>query len=146
VRAGCPNGAEAGSRERLSSLHAFRRPRLWLAGWIALLVATVVVCVVPLPSAIHAPAQFDKLEHALGYVVLALYAANLFAQARARRAAWLGLLLFGAAIEGLQALTPWRSADPLDLLANLGGIALGAALGTAGAMSRLLLRLDHALR
>jgi VanZ family protein len=130
----------------MNSLHAFHRPRLWFAGWIALLVATVMVCLVPLPGAIRPPGQLDKLEHALGYVLLALYAANLFARARARRAAWLGLVLLGAGIEGVQALIPWRSAEPLDLVANVGGIALGAALGAAGASSRLLLRLDHALR
>lgn len=126
------------------ALRTVRWPRTWLALWIGLLLATVVVCLVPLPVALHAPRNIDKLEHALGYLVLALYAANLFAHRGARLRSYLALVLLGAAIEGAQGLTPWRSADPIDLIANVLGIVAGALLG-ATALGGVLARVDARL-
>lgn len=103
-----------------------RRPRLWLAGWIALQAATLVVCLLPMPAVPVAMAHFDKIEHLAGYALLAAYTVMLFP---ARRARWRGLAVvfaLGAAIEALQSLVPWRSNDALDLVANAAGIALGA--------------------
>ena len=113
----------------MTALRAFRRPALWRGAWVAMLVATVIVCLVPVP--LHAPDidHFDKIEHAVGYALLAAYAAMLFATRRAMFAAALGLFALGLAIEGLQALVPWRSTDPWDLVANGAGIALGAGVG-----------------
>lgn len=64
----------------------------------------------------------DKTQHLLGYAGLAFFAARAF-QPGPR--IWLGATLMGIAIELAQALTPWRSFEIKDMLAN----ALGAWLG-----------------
>ncbi len=69
----------------------------------------------------------DKLLHAFGYGTLAA----IFVMAlppRRYAAALVGLAALGALIELLQPLNA-RSRDPADLLANLVGLSIGAALG-----------------
>lgn len=79
------------------------------------------------PSA--ADLGWDKLNHVLGFAGPMF--AGLAARARAgrRSALRLGLLMlaWGIAQEGLQSLLPPRRADPLDLLADVIGIVVGAA-------------------
>ncbi len=66
----------------------------------------------------------DKLEHALGYAVLAGYGAWLFPTRRLH--VLLGVIVFGIAIEVAQgAFTASRSADVFDAIAD----AIGAAAG-----------------
>jgi VanZ family protein len=120
----------------------FRHPGLWLGIWCLALAATLLVCLIPLPR-IDAPLmRLDKLHHALGHGLLAAWAAMLFADRRALLAASAGLVFFGAAIEGLQALLPWRSAEMLDVMANAVGVALGAAIA-ATPLSRTLLHIER---
>ena len=73
----------------------------------------------------------DKLLHFLAYVALAL----VFAAAFSRRhwlAIALGLAVFGALIELLQYGLPGRRAGEwMDLVSNLGGIAVGLAVALA---------------
>lgn len=107
-------------------LREFRYPRCWLGLWIAALVATVIVCLLPLPPVPLPVNHFDKLEHAVGYALLAAWAAMLFATRRGLIGSALGLLAFGIGIEGLQAMVSWRSASVGDLLANAVGTLLGA--------------------
>lgn len=73
----------------------------------------------------------DKLMHFSAYFALAL----VFAAAFSRRH-WLGIAVglaaFGALIEGLQHWLPGpRSAEWLDMAANLGGIAVGLTAALA---------------
>jgi len=130
---------------RAGILRDFRRPRLWLGLWILGLIATVIVCLLPLPQ-VHSPFDhLDKLEHALGYAALAASAAMLFATRRALVLVVLGLIVLGIGIEGLQTLVPWRSGDALDAVAN----ALGALLGSTTAatpMAGWLQRFDRLWR
>lgn len=128
-----------------SALRDFRRPRLWLGLWIAALVATVVVCLVPLPRSPLPVDHLDKLEHALGYAALAVGAAMLFATGSARMLVSLGLIVLGIGIEALQALLPWRSADLLDVVANSLGVLIGAS-SAATPMANWLQRFDRAWR
>lgn len=68
----------------------------------------------------------DKVEHGIAYAVL-----GLLGGAGWRRRAWrviLGLAAFGVAIETLQAFSPGRSPDPLDVLADIIGAGLGCGL------------------
>lgn len=127
----------------MTALRAFHRPGLWLGLW-GLLIATVAIGSL-LPSAAVPGLPFpgaDKLQHLLGYAVLSGYAAMLFADRRAQGQAALGLALLGLAIEGAQwGLTVSRSAEALDLLANLAGVACGQALRTTRAAG-LLQRVD----
>jgi VanZ family protein len=109
------------------ALREFRRPRLWLLLWIIALKLGLIVCLLPLP-AIAVPSGFDKIEHAVGYFLLAAYAVMLFARGRSLGFALLGLLAFGALVEALQALVPWRSAELMDWVANAIGVVLGAGL------------------
>jgi VanZ family protein len=120
----------------------FRHPWLWLGIWCAALAATLVVCLVPLPAMDAPVLRFDKLHHALGHALLAAWAAMLFMDRRTLLLAIAGLLLFGVAIEGLQALLPWRSAELLDIAANALGVALGAAIA-ATPVARTLLHVER---
>lgn len=92
---------------------------------VAALVATVAF-LAPLPSlgtgggAPRVP--LDKVGHVAILAVLGLLAAR--AWPGRRGAAYAGLVLYAVAVEGVQALTPWRSADLWDALAG----AVGALL------------------
>lgn len=102
---------------------------LWRALGMLALVATVIVCLIPMPrSPIHVEGG-DKLEHALGWLLITLWYAQLTATRRALLARAFGFVAMGAAIELAQSLTWWRSADPADLVANVAGVAAGVALG-----------------
>jgi len=73
--------------------------------------------------------QADKLIHASGYAVLAVFAVCLYRPTLTRLKALLWLLFLGGAIEIAQGL--WavnRSMELADLVADGMGIALGAAL------------------
>lgn len=118
---------------------------MWLGLWIAALVLTVVICLLPMPAISSPSGHLDKVEHALGYAALAGWAAMLFGTRGARWAAGLGLVVLGVAIEGLQALLPWRSADLLDACANALGVLAGS-LVTITPAARGLEWLDRALR
>ncbi len=98
------------------------REGLWLAGAFAWLLALCIACLMPLGLAgddqLH---LLDKLAHLL------MFAAGGF---------WLGLRLpalatgialvaLGVLIEWLQSLTPYRSAEFLDWVADVLGAGLG---------------------
>lgn len=123
----------------MSALRALHWPQLWLGLWGLMIAAVIAGSLAPsdaLPQMWFPGA--DKLQHLAGYVVLSGYAAMLFASHRALAAAAAGLVLLGIAIEGAQgALTASRQADPVDMLANLAGVALGQALGMTRAAGLL---------
>lgn len=104
-----------------------RRPLRWLLLWAAAIALVVTGSLLPAGDLPAAPFPgVDKLEHLVGHGALSAYAAMLFAPARARALAALGLLAFGIGIEAAQqALTATRQADAADVLANAAGIALG---------------------
>jgi VanZ family protein len=112
-----------------------RRAFFWL-----LLLAVAVGSLLP---ADYLPPQafdlWDKAQHALGFLALALAGT----WAHPRRNAWqtvglaTGLLAFGAAIEIAQAFTGWRQGDGLDLLADAIGLAAGLALAPIACGLRL---------
>ena len=128
----------------MTPLREFRRPAWWLGVWIALQAATVAVCLVPIPPVSTRVQHFDKVEHLVGYAVLAAYAAMLFASRRALGLAAIGLIALGAIIEVLQSMTSWRSADGGDLVANALGVGLGM-LVAATPLRATLQQLDRRL-
>jgi VanZ family protein len=78
----------------------------------------------------------DALLHAIAYAVLAALVHGVLAPARlgALRTAVLAAAIagaYGATDEWHQSFVPGRSADPLDLAADLVGAAAGAALAAA---------------
>ena len=75
---------------------------------------------------------WDKLNHLVAFVVLAVCAVFGWRDARAaQRAVLLALLAYGGAIELLQRHVPGRSAEWADLLADAIGIGAGALLAAA---------------
>ena len=110
----------------MTALRAFRRPALWRGAWVAMIAATLIVCLVPMPATRQPIEHFDKIEHLVGYLLLSAYAAMLFATRVAVGRAMLALLALGASIEVLQALLPWRSTDAWDMVANSIGVFAGA--------------------
>lgn len=125
-------------------LREFHRPRLWLALWGVLIAGVIGVSLVPardLPSSLFFHG-FDKVEHAVGYAVLSLYAGMLFAQRRAQALAAIGLVLLGIGMEIAQAMfTDSRSAELQDALAGAFGVLAGwLPAGTRWALA--LQRLD----
>jgi VanZ family protein len=110
-------------------LLALRHPRLWLvSGWI-LVVLAVIASIVPLtelPKVVGGIS--DKLEHVVGYAVLALWFAGIYPKSRYPLIG-VGLLVMGIVIEGLQgAMNVGRQADLNDVYANTVGIVSGLLL------------------
>lgn len=112
-------------------MRAVRRPRAWGGAWVALLAATLVVCLLPVPptGVDLALPHLDKAGHFGGYAALGAWGALLCTRPRQVWALVVGLAAYGACIEGLQGLVPWRSADGWDAVANALGAGTGAALG-----------------
>jgi len=108
-------------------LKPLRRPRLWLGLWIAGIVGLIVVCLVPLDSLPPLPENSDKVEHLLGYFLLAAAAVQLFGSRRALSLAAVGLVALGIGVEIAQGFTAYRSSDPADALANTLGVLVGMA-------------------
>jgi VanZ family protein len=126
----------------VSGLRALPRIALWRGlGRLALLLA-VVVCLVPMPKSPLSIEGGDKLEHALGWLLITLWYAQLAVRPRALFARACGFVALGAAIELAQSLTWWRSADPWDLAANMAGVATGVLLGLTP-LRGLLARIDR---
>ncbi|MDP3584007.1 MAG: VanZ family protein [Thiobacillus sp.] len=90
-------------------------------GWLGI-VLTLVVSLMP-PALDSSSGHADKIVHLTGYAVLTFWWAQLVIRQRWKLA--IAVVLFGAAIELLQGLTPARQPDLLDALANSGGVLLG---------------------
>lgn len=99
--------------------------RLTLAriGFAVAVAVTAWGSLAPARDVAFASGLWDKAQHALGYALLA--GLLMAAQRRPRPlVAGVVVLAIGAVLEGLQALTPDRSADVIDLVANAIGIAV----------------------
>jgi VanZ family protein len=92
------------------------------AGVVLALVLSLWPGGVPLPVHI-----WDKIQHGTGYALLTLWFTGLYPRDRYLRIG-LACFLLGAAIEALQGLTPTRSMDASDLVANSIGIAAALVL------------------
>jgi hypothetical protein len=69
----------------------------------------------------------DKLVHAASYCLLMIWFSGLYERRRHLLIAVL-LAFFGAALDGMQALTTTRTFEVPDILANVSGIAFGLLL------------------
>jgi VanZ family protein len=102
--------------------------RTWTVASAALIGAVLYLSLAPIESQAQMPANFDKLEHALAYMLLAVWFAGLYA----RKDYWrigLALAALGLVVEILQhVMALGRSGDPRDMVANITGICLGLAL------------------
>ena len=110
--------------------------RWWRGVLLVLLCVTTLLALAPAPPE-EADLGWDKLNHFAAFLALAVVAA--LGYARATLAVGTGLLGYGVLIELLQALTPTRTSEVADVLADGVGIALGLAL--MALLARLLQRL-----
>lgn len=108
--------------------------RYWLTASLAL-VALVVYGSLSAPVATPLPGGFDKVEHFASYLFLAVWFTGLYPRERYWPVA-LALVGLGLAMELLQyAMQLGRDAAPLDMAANVAGVAAGmllAAVATGG--------------
>ena len=123
-------------------MRPFRWPGLWVSIWLAMISAVAVGSLMPAPDLPPLFPQADKLEHLLGYAVLAAWGALLFVRARSLARVAIGLIAYGIAIEIAQALfTTGRQAEVLDAVADAVGVAIGLAI-VRGRLAELLVRIE----
>lgn len=106
--------------------------RVWLVLGFIGCALLLYACLMPSPpQLVHVP-HYDKIVHFLAYLVLGAW----FAEILPRRLLWVfaGLVALGILIELLQSLTAYRSADVLDVAADVAGTVLGIGLARIGAM------------
>ena len=85
------------------------------------------------------PEGSDKIEHLLGYAILAAMAVQVFATRRALLSAALFLVALGIGIEFAQdLLTTTRQMDAWDAVANTCGVALGMTMALTPIRDALL--------
>jgi VanZ family protein len=107
----------------------------------ALAVAIAILSLAPHPEKLLPVTLWDKLGHILAYAALAAALTHALETGGHRPTVVLtgGILppaAYGALIEVAQSFMPPRSAEPLDLLANLVGALVGAAALRAAHRSR----------
>ena len=110
-------------------MNALRWPKFWLGLWIFGMLLGCYLSLRPGSASVPLFPHADKLIHASGYAILAVFAVCLFETRPSRIKALFWLLALGGLIEIAQGL--WavnRSADVWDLLADGFGIALAAAI------------------
>ncbi|WP_418314690.1 VanZ family protein [Piscinibacter sakaiensis] len=118
-----------------SSLLPLQQRTLRWGFWICALVV-LVLSLLP-GEKIHMPTTgWDKADHLLAYMAMA--ALGCLAWPKRVLLVLAALLLFGIVIEGLQAMTGYRSAELRDVVAELIGLAMGFGLawGVGGLLAR----------
>ncbi len=109
----------------------------WQVAGIAVMVAVLVAALAPavwfMPDMRGTGFYLsDKWLHGISFAFLTVWFSGQFA----RRAYWriaLGMLAFGSLIEVCQYFLEYRSAELMDLVANVFGIVAGLAIAFAGA-------------
>jgi VanZ family protein len=118
---------------------------LWIAAGSMLMLWGLYQALEPNPALRLDFTNGDKVLHALGFACLMGWWGNVFVARRARITAALGCLAYGVLIEGLQWLNPPRTADGLDVLADVCGI-VAALLLLRTPLAGVLARVERVLR
>lgn len=105
------------------AMRSLQLVRLWQSLGAALVLAVAYLSLAPAID-IGGPPDSDKLAHGVTYAVLAIFYGALYRPARFAAVA-LALVGLGAALEAIQAMLAYRSAELLDMLANGAGVAAG---------------------
>ena len=110
------------------ALKPFVRPQRWLGAWWGMVFAVIVGSMLPALLLPDVPRGGDKVQHLLGYAVLAAVAVQLFATRASLLRAAGGLVAMGVSIEIAQGtMTTSRAMDAWDALANTLGVLIGLA-------------------
>jgi VanZ family protein len=107
-----------------------RYARTWLVAGLILLAIGLVAALEPVPSAVAVTFN-DKFIHITGFLVFMVWFGGIF-EGRFAPVIAAALSSYGILIELLQSLTPTRSAEALDVVADVVGVLLGWALSAAG--------------
>ncbi len=115
---------------------SLRYARRWQFAGVFLLATVLAAALVPTewlwPEDLNLPGFIsDKWLHGITFTVLALW----FSGQYARHSYWrlvTGLVAFGLLIEVTQRMVSYRTADWVDLLADLIGVAVGMSIALAG--------------
>jgi VanZ family protein len=97
---------------------------------MALLLLIMALAMTPLPGAPPVMGG-DKIAHLATFAFLTVWFLGIFEMRAAPRVA-AGLIAYGILMELLQSLTPYRYADPYDVLSDAIGIGAGWLLAYAG--------------
>lgn len=135
-----PRAATAGAGRGPDNWH---RPAWWRGLGVVMLLTVAVLSLVPSPPEPPRLLQWDKAQHLLAYLVLAWW----WVQCWPRRGLLVvaGLVVYGVALEALQALSPARLLEAGDMLANTLGALSGAPL-TMTPLGRAIFRADRWLQ
>jgi VanZ family protein len=104
--------------------------RFWWA-WLAFITIGSLVPAGLVDAVLPAQIVWDKLRHALGYAVLGWIPMAVRPWLRHARLYLALAIAWGFVIELLQTLTPTRSFELADVVANTLGVAAGACLALA---------------
>ena len=115
-------------RDGLMRISHLRLKWLWLGIGALLVAAAFTASLVSIPASLKAFVLHDKLAHVLLYGVLMGWFAQIFRHDLTRLLFVSGFVLMGIVIEYLQAMTPYRQFDVLDMVANSCGVLLAWAL------------------
>lgn len=110
---------------------------IWRAMGIGLIAAVLALSLLPMPVDANLPENGDKLGHLLMYGSLMFWFGLLYPAWRRRFALALAFCAMGIGVEFLQDLTPYRSFEQADMVANSVGVLIGWCI--------VLTPLQHAL-
>lgn len=116
------------STDNLLSVGHLRFKRLWLAFGLFLIGGVTFASVVSVPAQVSSLLINDKLAHVVVYAGLMGWFAQIFRHDLTRLIFVFLLSGMGIGIEFLQAATPTRHFEVLDMIANTSGVVLAWAL------------------
>lgn len=112
----------------MMSIRHLRFRRLWIGVGMLMVLGVVVSSMITLPIPIRSIMLQDKLLHTIAYASLMGWFSQIYRHDLTRLLLVAGLIVMGIGVEFLQALTPTRQFDPMDMVANTSGIVLSWAL------------------
>jgi len=102
--------------------------RLWLAVGLFLVSGVTLASVISIPKEVSSLVFNDKLTHVAVYACLMGWFAQIFRHDLTRLIFVVLLSALGVGIEFIQAATPTRQFEVLDMVANTSGVVLAWAL------------------
>ena len=108
--------------------HHLRYRYLWAFIGLSMVAAVLTLSLIDIPKPVAKFLLSDKILHGIAYAGLMGWFAQIFRHDLTRLLLVASFIALGIFIEFLQALTPTRQFDVLDMIANTSGIILAWAL------------------